>query len=66
VSTGYSIPLLHTLLTSSDEWQSKLQVNQQSLGENKTGSRDENIKFVSADEKLKKRHLFTLHLYSLL
>jgi len=34
----------------------------QSLRENKTGYRAENIKFVSTDENLKKSiHLFTLH-----
>ena len=52
---------------SSDEWQSEEQFNPQSLGENKTGYRAENIKFISTDQNLKKNpHLFTLHIYTLL
>ena len=52
---------------SSDEWQSKAQFNLQGLGENKTGYRAENAKFVCSDENLKKSpHLFTLIFYTLL
>jgi len=55
------------LIISSDEWLSKTQFNLQSLGENKTGYRAENIKFLSTDENLKKSpRLFTFHLYTLL
>jgi len=54
-------------ITSSDELQSKAQFNLQSLGENKTGYRTENIKFVSTDENLKKSpHLYTLRFYTIL
>jgi len=39
----------------------KAQFNLQRLGENKTGYRAENIKFVSTDENFKRSpHLFTL------
>jgi len=39
---------------SSDESQSKAQFTMQSFGENNTGYRAENIKFVSTDENFKK------------
>jgi len=44
----------------SDESQSKAQFNLQSLGENKTGYRAENIIFSTDDNFKKSPHLFTL------
>jgi len=55
------------LIISSNEWQSKAKYNLQSLGENKSGYRAENIKFVSTDANRKKRPcLFILHFSTLL
>ena len=43
---------------NSNESQSKAQFNLQSLGENKTGYRADNIKFVSTDLKLQEKSAF--------
>jgi len=45
---------------------SKAQSNLQGLGENKTGYRGENTKFVSINENFKSPHLFALLFYALL
>ena len=55
------------LTISSDEPQSKAHFNLQNVGENKTGYRAENKKFVLTDENFKKSpHLLTLLFYTLL
>jgi len=46
------------LIISSDESQSKAQFNLQNLGENTTGYRAENMKFVSADETSRIVHIY--------
>jgi len=51
-------------IISSDELQSKAQFNLQSLRENKTGYRAENVRIFSQDENF--THLFTLLFYTLL
>jgi len=62
--TSEFLPL--TLKISSYKSQSKAQFNLQSLGDNKTGYRAENI-IVSTDENFKKcSRLFTLLSYTLL
>jgi len=54
-------------MISNNASQSKAQFNLQSFGENKTGYRAQNIKFVSTDENFKKSsRLFTLLFYALL
>ena len=59
--------LSFALIISSDESQSKAQVNLQNKGENKTGYHAENIKFVSTNKNFKKSpHKFTLLFYTLL
>jgi len=55
--------LSFALIISSDESQSKAQINLQSVGENKTAYRAENI-ICATDENFK--HLFTLLFYNLL